>query len=56
MRKNLARLGGYPTHGDVADMSNLFIFVLCFMIKGMTRLQRSRLLKRNGMNKNQYKH
>ena len=26
MRNNLARLGGYPTHRDVADMSNLFYF------------------------------
>ena len=24
MRSNLAHLGGYPTHRDVADMSNLF--------------------------------
>ena len=26
MRNNLACLGGYPTHLDVSDMSNLFYF------------------------------
>ena len=26
MRSNLARLGGYPTHRDVDNMSNLFYF------------------------------
>ena len=26
MRNNLVRLGEYPTHRDVADMSNLFYF------------------------------
>ena len=26
IRSNLDRLGGYPAHGDVADMSNLFYF------------------------------
>ena len=26
MRSNLAHLGGYPTHGDVTHMSNLFYF------------------------------
>ena len=30
MRNNLARLRGYPTHGDVADMSNLFYFCFVF--------------------------
>ena len=29
MRNNLACLGGYLVHLDVADMSNLFIFILC---------------------------
>ena len=31
MRNNLARLRGYPTHRDVADMSNLFYFHFEFM-------------------------
>ena len=26
MRNNLVRLGGYPTHRDVADMSYFFYF------------------------------
>ena len=26
MRNNLVHLGGYPTHRDVTDMSNLFCF------------------------------
>ena len=30
MRNNLARLRGYPTHGDVADMSDLFYFCFVF--------------------------
>ena len=30
MRNILARLGGYPTHGDAADMSNLFYFYFVF--------------------------
>ena len=35
MRNNLACLGGYPTHGDVADIRQIsFIFILRFMIKG----------------------
>ena len=31
MRSNLARLGAYPTHRDVADMSNLFYFYFGFV-------------------------
>ena len=34
MRSNLAHSGGYPTHGDVADMSNLFFFILSLLIEG----------------------
>ena len=35
MRDKLVRFGGYPTHGDVADMSNLFYFYFVFiLIKG----------------------
>ena len=34
MRSNLARSGGYPTHGDVADMSNLFYFHFEFIDRG----------------------
>ena len=30
MRNNLIHLGGYPTHRDVVDLSNLFIFILRF--------------------------
>ena len=30
LRNKLARFGGYPTHGDVADMSNLFYFHFVF--------------------------
>ena len=30
MRNSLARLGGYPTHRDVADMPNLFYFHFVF--------------------------
>ena len=31
MRNNLVRLGGYPTHGDVADMSYFFYFYFVFI-------------------------
>ena len=56
MRNNLVFLGGYPTHRDVADMSNLFYFYSVFIwSRGMTHLPRFRLLKRSSMNKNQYK-
>ena len=34
MRNNLVRLGGYPTHRDVADMSNLLYFFLCLYDQG----------------------
>ena len=55
MRKKLARLGGYSTHRDAADMSDLFYFYYVFIwSRRMTRLQRSRPLKQNGMNKNRY--
>ena len=30
MRNNLVRLGGYPTHRDVADMSYSFYFYFVF--------------------------
>ena len=30
MRNNLIHLGGYLTHRDVVDLSNLFIFILRF--------------------------
>ena len=57
MRNNLTCLGGYPTHRDIADMSNLFYSYSVFIwSKMMTRLPRSRLSKGNGMNKNRYKH
>ena len=57
MRNNLARLGGYPIHWGVADMSNLFYFHCVLMWSSrMTRLLRSHLSKRNGMNRNRYKH
>ena len=56
-RNILVHLGGYSTHRDVADISNLFYFYSVFIWSmGMTRLPRSRLWKRNGMNKIQYKH
>ena len=50
MWNNLGRLRGHPTHGKVADMSNLFFFsfsILSFSIsfiwsRWMTRLPRSR--------------
>ena len=55
--KQLGSLGGYPTHRDVADMSDLFHFYSVFIwSRGMTHLPRSRLLKQNGRNKNRYKH
>ena len=39
MRNNLARLGGYPIHLDVSDMSNLFYFHFVFTLsRAMTRL------------------
>ena len=39
MRNNLACLGGYPTHLDVSDMSNLFYFHFVFTwSRAMTRL------------------
>ena len=42
MRNNLAWLGGYPTHLDVADISNLFYFHFVFTwSRAMTRLPRS---------------
>ena len=51
------RLGGFPTHQDVADISDRFYFYSAFIwSRGMTPLPRSRLSKRNGMKKNQYKH
>ena len=57
MRNNLVHLGGYPTHRDVAGMSNLFYFYSVFMCSwGMSPLPRSRLWKQNWMNRNQYKH
>ena len=57
MRNNLAGLGGYPNHRDVADMSNLFYFHFLFIrSRGMTHLPRSCLSRRNGMNKNLYRH
>ena len=57
MRKNLVHLGGYPSHWDVADMSNLFYFYSVFIwSRGMTPWRRSCLSKPNEMNKNQYKH
>ena len=57
MRNNLVHLGGFPNHRDVADMSNLFYLYSVFIwSKEMMRLPRSRLFKRNGMNKNRYKH
>ena len=31
VRNSLPRLGGYPTHGDVVDMSNLFYFHFVFI-------------------------
>ena len=34
MRNNLVHLGEYPTHWDVADMSNLFYFYCVYMITG----------------------
>ena len=57
IRNNLARLGGYPTHWYVADISNLFYFLFVFIwLLGVMYLPRSCLSKRNGMNKNRYKH
>ena len=57
MRNNLVHLGGFPNHRDVADMSNLFYLYSVFIwSKGVMRLPRSWLLKRNGMKKNWYKH
>ena len=42
MRNNLACLGGYLTHLDAADMSNLFYFHFVFTrSRAMTRLPRS---------------
>ena len=39
MRNNLACLGGYPTHLDVSDMSNLFYFHFVFTwSRAMTHL------------------
>ena len=50
MRNNLLRLGGYPTHQDVADMSNRYCFDFVLIgSRGMTRLPRPRLSKRNGI-------
>ena len=34
MRNNLLRLGGYPTHQDVADMSNRYCFDFVLRVKG----------------------
>ena len=35
MRNKLVRFGGYPTHEDIADMSDLFYFYFVFiLIKG----------------------
>ena len=39
MRNNLACLGGYPTHLDIFDMSNLFCFHFVLTLsRAMTRL------------------
>ena len=54
MRNSLVRLGGYPTHRDVAGKYLLFLFCV-YTITGMARLPISRYSKRNGMNKNRYK-
>ena len=65
-RNNLARLGGYPAHQNVADMSDFFYFDFVFIwlrrrVGGgdgggrVTVLLRSKLLKPSGMNKNQCK-
>ena len=44
-------------HQDVSSLLNLFYFHFVFIwSKGMTRLPRSRLSKRNEMNKNWHKH
>ena len=57
MRNSLVHLGGYPTYQDVADVSNLFYYCSVFIwSRGMKCLQKSPLSKRNGMNKNRYKH
>ena len=55
MRNSLVRLGGYPTHRDVAGKYLLFLFCV-YTITGMARLPISRYSKRNGMNKNRNKH
>ena len=34
MRNNLVRLGRYPTHRDVGDMSNLLFLFCVYMIRG----------------------
>ena len=31
MKNNLVHLGGYPTHGDAVDMSNLFYIYSVFI-------------------------
>ena len=59
-RNNLARLGGYPAHQNVADMSDFFYFDFVFIwlrrgVGRVTVLLRSKLLKPSGMNKNQCK-
>ena len=57
MRSNSACLGEYPTHRDVADMSNLFYFHFeSIWSRRMTRLPSFHLSKGNRFNKNRYKH
>ena len=53
MRNNLACFGGYPTHLDVVDMSNLFYF---HMIKEDDALTEISPFKAEGMDKNRYNH
>ena len=57
MRNSLVHLGEYPTYQDVADVSNLFYYCSVYIwSRVMKCLPKSPLSKRNGMNKNRYKH
>ena len=56
MRNNLVRLGGYPTHRDVADMSYFFYFHFVFIYDQAEWRAYRDLAFRNEMNKNRYKH
>ena len=52
----MVHLGGYPTHQDVAEMSNLFYFYSVYMINGGDALTEISFFEAKWDEKNRYKH